>query len=70
MAKRGADKDLTQDNWDVEDEEEEVGSCVRYFFLLLWFNIGQVWFRGCCMRVIVISCLRANTPIRYAVEQS
>ena len=24
MAKRGAEKELTQDNWDQEDEEEEV----------------------------------------------
>lgn len=26
MAKRGADKELTQDNWDQEEEDEEVSN--------------------------------------------
>ena len=31
MAKRGADKELTQDNWDQEDEEEEVSNSFHTF---------------------------------------
>ena len=36
MAKRGADKELTQDNWDQEEDEEEVFSL---FYIFMFFNI-------------------------------
>lgn len=31
MAKRGAEKELTQDNWDQEEEEEEVSNSFHSF---------------------------------------
>lgn len=34
MAKRGADKELTQDNWDQEEDEEEVFSL---FYIFMFF---------------------------------
>lgn len=39
MAKRGADKELTQDNWDQEEEEEEVSNSFHssHFILPLLF---------------------------------
>lgn len=35
MAKRGADKELTQENWDHEEEDEEVSSSFRSFQFVL-----------------------------------
>lgn len=34
MAKRGADKELTQDNWDQEEDEDEVFSL---FYIFMFF---------------------------------
>ena len=40
MAKRGAEKDLNQDNWDQEEEEEEVSNLLDRFWFVLTFIIA------------------------------
>ena len=44
MAKRGAGKELTQDNWDQEEEEEEVSNSFQnfhFFIIALCFSLSK-----------------------------